>query len=510
MLKNVPNELKTSCDGTSIVLSEYLVLNGVKIPIKAKLRDDCYNEGNFIGTFIFKEISFETENKYNFKNKEFEYYKTVNGESIKIGTFITTEVKDSDTKETVKVIGMDYGLKTQVEYSSVLDYSSGTVTLQDVWNECCTLAGLESGISTFTNSDFVVDGDQFTGTGATIRDVFVGIAMSSGNFVKVMNDDKIYLVFTEETNDIIEDYTELDDKRDTHPITCVRLGVSQIEGEFVELKDEELVNEYGENWLIINDNPFAYTEEKRTQLIEAILNKVKGFGYSSFKSETSFKPYYTCGDLIQFRNKEGNLVKSIILRYMHDFDKITLEAPSIIKATVDYVMPIKPIDIIKTIEIRVNKDRETIESLVTTTENINDTLTEIGTKQTQNQENFEYSINQLTEIVESNNENIQGEIDAINGSLAEGTHALKNTLVTIDINGIQVATNTSAISTLMSNSKFAIQNSGRDMFYVGYNDKTGRVESRIEYLEVTDYLIAGNHRVEKYEDRTGWFYVGGN
>jgi hypothetical protein len=82
--------------------------------------------------------------------------------------------------------------------------------------------------------------------------------------------------------------------------------------------------------------------------------------------------------------------------------------------------------------------------------------------------------------------------------------------VTIDINGIQVATNTSAISTLMSNSKFAIQNNGRDMFYVGYNDKTGRVESRIEYLEVTDYLIAGNHRVEKYEDRTGWFYVGGN
>jgi hypothetical protein len=80
---------------------------------------------------------------------------------------------------------------------SSLEYHDRTITLLDVWNEACTMCGLESGIDGFPNSDFIVDGDQFSGTGALVRDVFKAIAMSSGTFVKVMNDDKIYLIFNE-------------------------------------------------------------------------------------------------------------------------------------------------------------------------------------------------------------------------------------------------------------------------------------------------------------------------
>ena len=120
-------------------------------------------------------------------------------------------------------------------------------------------------------------------------------------------------------SEVIEDYTDLEDKRDTHPWTCVRLGLSQVDGENVDLIDEELVEEYGENWLILNDNPFAYNQSKREQLITAIFNKVKGFGYSSFVSKTSFKPYLTCGDTVKFKNKNGDLIDSILLRYTHEF-----------------------------------------------------------------------------------------------------------------------------------------------------------------------------------------------
>lgn len=374
MLKGVTKTFIDGCNSKTLTYNEYIVIDNVTIPIEATLKDDCYNNGNFVGTFIFREISFETENNVDFKQKEFEYYKVINDESIKIGTFITTEVTDNDTSETVKVVGMDYGLKTQVEYISSLDYSSGLITLLDVWNECCTLSGLESGISSFANSDFIVDSDQFTGTGATIRDVFIAIAQSSCSFVKVMNDDKIYLLLNEETDDIIEDYTDLDDKRDTHPITCVRLGMSQITGENVDLKDEELAEEYGENWLIINDNPFAYTQEKKAQLITAILNKIKGFGYSSFTSKTSFKPYYTCGDVIKFKNKAGELVKSIILRYSHSGKEITLEAPSETSATVSYVYPVSAIDVAKRAEVIVNKHENTINALTQQTQNVQDNL----------------------------------------------------------------------------------------------------------------------------------------
>ena len=197
MLKGLTSTWKNGCNAKTLTFSEYIIIDNKKIPVKAVLKDDCYNNGNFIGTFIFKEITFEVENNIDFKQKEFEYYKVVNGETIKFGTFITTEITDNDTTELVKVVGMDFGLKTQVEYMSSLDYSSGLITLLDVWNECCELSGLTSGITDFTNSDFIVESDQFTGTGATIRDVFVAIAQSSCSFVKVMNDDKIYLIFNE-------------------------------------------------------------------------------------------------------------------------------------------------------------------------------------------------------------------------------------------------------------------------------------------------------------------------
>ena len=425
MLKNVSNTFIDACNSISITLTEYVVLNGVSIPIKAILRDDCYENGNFIGSFIFKTITFEVDNQYDFKNKEFVYHKVVNGEDVVLGTFITTEVEDSDTNQIMKVIGMDYGLKTQVEYSSALDYSSGTVTLLDVWNECCSMSGLESGISSFTNSDFIVDSDQFTGTGATIRDVYKAIALSSSDFVKVMNDDKIYLVFNENTNDIIEDYTELEDKRDTHPITCVRLGMSNIQGENVDLKDDELVEEYGENWLVINDNPFAYSLAKRQELITNILDKVKGFGYSSFMTKTSFKPYLTCGDVVQFRNRSGELVNTIILRYEQNYDEIMLSAPSEISATVNWIRPSSAIDVVKRTEIIVDRDKVRIDSLTAQTQTIQDNLN-----------NNYYTIDQANILVQTAQAGLTNTF-----SEAGGNNIFRNTGLWFENSGEEAQTN---------------------------------------------------------------------
>lgn len=901
MLKGLTNTIKNACNDIELTLSEYIVMNGQTIPIKAELNDDCYDNGNFVGTFILKELKFEASNEISYRNKEFEYYKRINGESIKIGTFITTEINNSDSEEVTKVVAMDYGLKTQVEYKSNLDYSSGNITLLDVWNECCELSGLESGVTKFTNSDFIVTDDQFTGTGATIRDVFIGIGLSSGSFIKVMNDDKIYPIFNEydsdiksgnninlendinnnpiditidgkseqngtptpdepveiksvsgvenlfdknninslkgylhgnneitisgndtqnkmlyiscepsttytiskgmisnifrvgssktipiastttitqvinkpaeknitittgaednyliiyyfntnttttateeeiinslmveksamindyvpfgtwlkmkntgknlfdkdnveknyrldsnglpmasngfslsdyievkpntiyiisrniisgyynniseynsdethllrnytnsttfsittqnttkylrisdatenlniiqlekgteatpyepyqeqsmlidmnkydsegnitdyyelssignikdelnidkdgnvsitqnigevvldgsesswtmrnvtdgyifqlpvnnikllpssasqgtllcdyfptstpdnlwgmnesgitnlndasyirirfkdnpyttlndfktwlsthpttvkyllaepqtinlgkitplklleETNnittndelqpnmkieysvinEIVGEYTELEDKRDTQPITCLRLGLSQIEGENVDIQDEDLIKKYGEHWLIINDNPFAYTQAKRVDLINAIFDKVKGFGYSAFVSKTSFKPYLTCGDVIKFRNKAGKLVKSIVLRYNHNFDEITLEAPSETSATVNYVYPTKDIDLIKRTEIIVDKNTNQITSLTQQTTTIQDNL----------QQNY-YDKTQTNQLIQTSGEGITNTF-----SEAGGNNIFRNT-----------------------------------------------------------------------------------
>ena len=502
MLKGLTNTFKTNCNATEVEYSEYLILNGITIPIKAELDDDVYENGNFIGTFILKSIKFETDATYDFKNKEFEYYKVVNGESIKIGTFITTEITINDTTEIVQVVGMDYGLKTQIQYTSTLDYTSGEITLLDVWNECCEYSGLESGMETFANSDFIVDSDQFTGTGATIRDVFKGIAMSSGNFVKVMNDDKVYLVFTEQTDDIIEDYVELEDKRDTHPWTCIRLGMSQVDGENVDYIDEELVEEYGEHWLILNDNPFAYNQAKRQELIMGIFNQIKGFGYSAFSSKTSFKPYLTTGDLVKFRNRDGNLVDTILLRYQHNGEEITLEAPSETSATINYVYPLSAIDMAKRTQIEVDKENQTITSISERIDNTEKLINETG-------EEIEALGTRLTQTTES----ITAQITAIEELTDGSANSVKTTSVTIDNDGITVATDTSEISTVMNNEEFKITSGDDTLAWFGYDNESGETKAEMNNLTVDKYLITGYHRIEKYEKdgehHTGFFYIGG-
>lgn len=335
----VSNSCKNACNSDTLKYKEYIVIGNQTIEIKGKLSATAFNDKNFIGTFNLKSLTFETENDIDFKEKEFEYYKQVNNESFKIGTFITTEVEDSDTNELVKVVAMDYGLKFATPYATALDYDSGNITMQDVLDEIITNVGIQlsSKSQTLPNKDFIVDSNQFVNS-EVYGDVISAIAGINGMFAIITDDDKLKLFTIEQTNEIIEDYVELDDKRDTHPITIVQLGMSQVQGVEVEARWEEGIELYGENYLILNDNPFAYTMEKRQQLVESILDQVKGLGYSSFESKYSFKPYLQRGDKIKFKNKEGNLIDSIILKIDTDYDDITLSAPSIADATVDYVV----------------------------------------------------------------------------------------------------------------------------------------------------------------------------
>ena len=335
----VSNATKEACNSPSLTYKEFIIIDNETIEIRGKLTATAFNDKNFIGTFNLKCLTFETENDIDYKEKEFEYYKQVNNEAFKIGTFITTEVEDSDTNEIVKVTAMDYGLKFATPYATALDYDSGNITMQDVLDEIITNVGIQlsSKSQTLPNKDFIVDSNQFVNS-EVYGDVISAIAGINGMFAIITDDDKLKLFTVEQTNEIIEDYTELDDKRDTHPITIVQLGMSQVQGVEVEARWEEGIELYGENYLILNDNPFAYTMAKRQELVENILDQVKGLGYSSFESKYSFKPYLQRGDKIKFKNKEGNLIDSIILKIDTDYENITLSAPSIADATVDYVV----------------------------------------------------------------------------------------------------------------------------------------------------------------------------
>lgn len=90
-----------------------------------------------------------------------------------------------------------------------------------------------------------------------------------------------------------------------------------------------------------------------------------------------------------------------------------------------------------------------------------------------------------------------------------------NLIGKIDKTGLTFSNVLSKISSLIQNNKFAIQdNSGTDLIFIGYDEKLGRSVSKMDNLTVTNYFTAGYHRQEKFEpdgeNRTGWFYVGGD
>ena len=425
-MKQISTSLSSKLRTDSIVERDYIIFSGetTKHYIWFNLYDDCYNNGNFIGTFVMKRIEFTyNDSDLEFKQKEFNAYKEYkldNGtwESINYGTFIVQSVKPSDTKEEVKVTAYDYGLKFANPYISELDYSSGNITLPQVLQECCTKCNVELATINFANSGFLVDSNQFDGL-SMFGNVVSAVAGISCNFAKIKADNKLYLEFKNETGIIVDvsDYEKFDDKRDTHPYNAVSLGMSAVEGENVTLVAEGVEPEKAK-YLTINDNPFAYTQEKRIELIQAIFDKVNGFGYSSFELDNCMFPQLECGDLIQVRNKEGQLVDTIVLRISYEETNIKLEAPSTISATVTYQNPPSSYDIAKLTQINVDKQNQTIEAVVTQVENNTEHLTRID----QNMNEVSITVSETQKNVEAQ----QDDISNLNSSIANTNNELNN------------------------------------------------------------------------------------
>lgn len=371
MIKNVSSTFKANCKKDSVKYREYIIIDNKEVDIKGDLSDTAYKDTTFFGKFNLKMLKFETENDIDYKKKEFTYYKEVDGEALKIGTFIVTEVKDSNTFESVNVTAYDYGLKFSNPYTTNLDYKNGNITMFQVVQEICNKCDIELENTYLPNGSFIVDSNQFV-NGEKYGDVICIVALENGMFATINSNNKLEFIFTNETDEIIEDYVELDDKRDTQPITSVLVAPSKdLETAGAVMKDQTLINQYGEHWLKIYDSYFANSTTKCQQLISAIFNQVKGFSYSSFKSEYSFFPYLTLGDKIKFKNKEGKLVDSIILRYETNYDEMVLEAPSIINASIEYELPETPEEISKKALVKVDQANGEIELIAKATEELN-------------------------------------------------------------------------------------------------------------------------------------------
>ena len=223
--------------------------------------------------------------------------------------------------------------------------------------------------------------------------------------VKSMNNIAVKRLTTNINEPSLEkqsDYTELVLKRNTHPINVVSIGMSQVEGENITLRDEESIAEDGENYLTINDNPFAYTQEKREQLIVALYEKVKGFSYTAYELKGQCKPYLETGDPIWVLDADGAITSSFLFRFTYKSRnglESEMSAPSIIKSTVEYQNVPSDLERIRRTEIIVDKQQGTIDAII-------DKQTEDGSKINSLQANADETTDTISKIIEDYQEQI--------------------------------------------------------------------------------------------------------
>lgn len=411
----------------------------------------------------------------------------------------------------------DYTKYFEKTFENRIGYpTTARLLAEDVCDQC----GVSLNDDSFINEDFVIESNQFVNN-EKCRDVLKAISMLSYSWCRIGFDNEVHFDFNSHEelntfntidNDHYYDLKTSGSKLDS--INKVVIGMKDIDGENVSVTKD---GTEGDNELDIWDNPLTYTQELRELAIENA-NILFDTEYTAIESTTTGHPWLNGNEYIRFVDMESNNIDTIPLDRTISYSghiKTKIVATAISKTNTTYTYESKIISAIKNTQIKVDKAEQQITSLVTQTEEINNTVAEIGTTVTQTLDNFQVNITQIQTQVDENKQQFQDDIDDINGTLEEGVTKLKNTLVTINANGIQVATNLSKISTIMTNDTFAItDDSGTKLAYFGYDETEGRSVSQMDNLTITNYFTAGVHRVEKYEvngkQRTGWFYVGGD
>ena len=248
---------------------------------EAELQDVRYvpNVG-FLGQAVAKMLTIKLVNdedsNLNFENAniQFKIGAEYNGTTqyINFGNFIVNEPPENDdTNGTVKVIAYDYMIKFNKSYINRVVYPC---TLKDLLLDVCSQAGVDLGSDTFLNEKFNVEDNQFEGK--QLRDVLQHIAKCAFSWARIGQDNKLYLDF--QVNNNIDETITIDEykmnafkKANEYygPINKVTYADSDIKGQERSVQDDNSIATNGVKEIIIYDNYFAYTTEKRKQLIQA-------------------------------------------------------------------------------------------------------------------------------------------------------------------------------------------------------------------------------------------------
>lgn len=370
-IKNALKQSTTQRKGRILVNDKYYEVFNVEYYA------DAYNEGNVVGNAIASQLDFDLP--YMPKFDSFKYFDGVwtgkDYEYVDMGTFTVFDEKDED-EFNKHITSFDNLIKFNVPFIDNKDYPK---TIFEELQNICEQAGVELVNTSIANANFEIQDNQFVNN-ESLKSVLKAICQISGTYA-IIKEDKLVLQLKNETSEILNksQHAPITWKRKTYGINQVILGLEDVVGEYVIRQDEEDIAINGVHKLVINDNPFAYTQEKRDLLIDELFNQVKGFGYVPFELKGEWLNYIDVGDTI---NIDG--IDTILLRISGKSPNALeseMHAPAIIDSAIQYADNTASIkNLVKRAEIIVDKQNQTIESVTETTDQISNSLGDIYTK----------------------------------------------------------------------------------------------------------------------------------
>lgn len=334
---------------------------------------DCYDEGGVIGNAIASQLDFDMP--YIAKFDTFQYFDGVwTGEEyeyVNMGEFTVFDEKDQD-EFNKHITAFDNLIKFNDSFEDTNDYPK---TLYQELQNVCNQSGVTLYNNFIPNGDFIVENNQFV-NGENRKTVLKQICGISGTY-GIIKSNVLYLQLKNETNETITkaDHTPIEWKRKTYGINQVIIGDSQIEGEYVIRQDDDDIALNGIHKLEIKDNYFAYTQEKREQLIDALFNQVKGFGYIPFETTGEWLNYLEIGDtvtidgittmVLRIKGKSPNSVES------------EYSAPALIDSSIEYSNNTDDIkNLLKRTERIADKQNQLIKDIITEQNGISEVLSQ--------------------------------------------------------------------------------------------------------------------------------------
>lgn len=403
-IKNALKQSTTQRKGRILVNDKYYEVFNVEYYA------DAYNEGNVVGNAIASQLDFDLP--YMPKFDSFKYFDGVwtgkDYEYVDMGTFTVFDEKDED-EFNKHITSFDNLIKFNVPFQDVGGYPKKLFhELQNI----CNQAGVNLTNTNIPNGNFEVVNNQFT-NGESLKTVLKAICQLAGMYAIIKNDE-VVLQLKNQTSEVINKVQHEPTiwKRRSYGINQVILGLSDVEGEYVIREDKNDIAQNGVHKLVINDNPFAYTETKRDELIDELFNQVRGFGYIPYEMNGEWLNYLEIGDTISIDD-----IETIILRINGKSPKALesmMSAPAIIDSSVEYVNNTNTVknQLIRT-EISVDKQNQQIEAVVSQTDEQNQKIAKV----TQTVDELNSKISDIADITISGEDtDAEVELDNINES----------------------------------------------------------------------------------------------